>query len=74
MISFKIRKIGNSVGIILPKEALETLNAAEGDTLVLQPGPDGNILKLSDPEVDRLMGLARDIMAKRRKVLRALAK
>lgn len=74
MIAFKVRKIGNSLGIILPKEALETLKAAEGDTLVLEPGPDGNVLKLSDPEVDRLMGLARDIMAKRRKVLRALAK
>jgi putative addiction module antidote len=74
MMTFKIRKIGNSLGIILPKEALETLNATEGDTLVLAPGAEGNVLKVSDPEVERLMGLARGIMAKRRKVLRALAK
>lgn len=74
MMTFKIRKIGNSLGIILPKEALETLKAAEGDTLVLAPGAEGNVLKVSDPEVERLMGLARGIMAKRRKVLRALAK
>jgi putative addiction module antidote len=74
MMAFKIRKIGNSFGIILPKEALETLNAGEGDTLVLAPSPEGNVLKVSDPEVERLMGLARGIMAKRRKVLRALAK
>jgi len=74
MMSFKIRRIGNSLGVILPKEALETLKAGEGDTLVLAPGPDGNTLKVSDAEVERLMGLARGIMAKRRKVLRALAK
>jgi putative addiction module antidote len=74
VIEVKIRKIGNSLGVVLPKEALETLKAGEGDKLVLQPGPDGYVLKVSDPEVERLMGLARGIMAKRRKVLRALAK
>jgi putative addiction module antidote len=74
MTTVKIRKIGNSLGVVLPKEALDRLNAGEGDELVLQPGPDGYVLKVSDPEVEHLMGLARGIMAKRRKVLRVLAK
>jgi putative addiction module antidote len=74
MTTLKIRKIGNSLGVLLPKEALEQLKAGEGDELVLQPGPAGYIIKVNDPEVERLMGLARDIMSKRRKVLRALAK
>lgn len=74
MNTLKIRRIGNSLGVVLPKEALERLKAGEGDELVLQPGPDGYVLKVNDPEVERLLGLARGIMAKRRKVLRALAK
>lgn len=74
MIELKIRKIGNSLGVVLPKEALELLMAGEGDQLVLQKGPNGATLTLNDPEVARLMDLAEGIMVKRRKVLRALAK
>lgn len=74
MTTLKIRKIGNSLGVVLPKEALEALKAGEGDHLIFTPGPDGATLKVSDPESERLMGLARDIMARRRKVLRVLAK
>jgi putative addiction module antidote len=74
MIELKIRKIGNSLGVVLPKEALELLMAGEGDRLILNKGPNGATLTLDDPEVARLMDLAEEIMAKRRKVLRALAK
>lgn len=74
MIELKIRKIGNSLGVVLPKEALDLLKASEGDKLVLQQGAKGVMVGVSDPEVDRLMGLAEGIMVKRRKVLRALSK
>lgn len=74
MIELKIRKIGNSLGVVLPKEALETLNAGEGDTLVLRKSTGDAALSLQDPEVDRLVELAEGIMEKRRKVLRALAR
>jgi len=74
MTTLKIRKIGNSLGVVLPKEALEALKAREGDHLIFTPGPEGATLKLSDAEAERLMGLARDIMARRRNVLKVLAK
>ena len=42
-IETKVRKIGNSLGIVLPKEALARLNVAEGDTLTLTDSPDGSL-------------------------------
>ena len=41
VLALKLRKIGNSVGLVLPKEALAPLNAAESDTLVLTETTDG---------------------------------
>ncbi|MDR7222588.1 AbrB/MazE/SpoVT family DNA-binding domain-containing protein [Aminobacter aminovorans] len=72
-----VRKIGNSEGIILPKEVLERHNLRAGDTLVLTE--DGNELRLSpaqdDPEVfERKMKIARERMKKYEVAYRALAK
>lgn len=44
--ALKLRKIGNSVGLILPKEAMAKLNVQEGDTLALTDGPDGGMYLL----------------------------
>ena len=41
VIDVKLRKVGNSVGLVLPKEALARLNAGEGDTLTLTDAPGG---------------------------------
>lgn len=72
-----VRKIGNSEGIILPKEVLERHNLRAGDTLVLTE--DGNELRLSpaqeDPEeFERKMKIARERMKKYEVAYRALAK
>lgn len=72
-----VRKIGNSEGIILPREVLERHNLRAGDTLVLTE--DGNELRLSpaqdDPEeFERKMKIARERMKKYEVAYRALAK
>jgi hypothetical protein len=43
VLELKLRKIGNSVGVVLPKEALSRLNVAEGDTVALTEAPDGSL-------------------------------
>jgi putative addiction module antidote len=70
----KIRKIGNSLGVVLPKDVLEQLKVKEGDSLDVVPTPTGVMLAVSDEEVDRLMQMAERIMDENREVLRALAK
>ncbi|MGB3626797.1 MAG: AbrB/MazE/SpoVT family DNA-binding domain-containing protein [Henriciella sp.] len=73
--SMKIRKIGNSLGVILPKDVLASLRVEEGDTVEVVQTSDGRIeLAVVDREADDLMALAEDIMAENRAVLRALAK
>jgi putative addiction module antidote len=74
MTRLKIRKIGNSLGVVLPKHVLEQLKVKEGDTLNVVAAPTGITLSVSDEEVDRLMEMAERIMDENRKVLRALAK
>lgn len=74
MTRLKIRKIGNSLGVVLPKDVLEQLKVKEGDSLDVVPTPTGVMLAVSDEEVDRLMQIAERIMDENREVLRALAK
>ncbi|MBA4339282.1 MAG: AbrB/MazE/SpoVT family DNA-binding domain-containing protein [Hyphomonas sp.] len=74
MTRLKIRKIGNSLGVVLPKDVLEHLKVKEGDTLNVATVPTGVTLSVSDAEVDRLMEMAERIMDENREVLRALAK
>ncbi|MFN0080384.1 MAG: AbrB/MazE/SpoVT family DNA-binding domain-containing protein [Prosthecobacter sp.] len=71
----KLRKIGNSVGVVLPKEALAHLGASEGDSLELTHGADGKLL-LSGRQaaVSEQMRVAQDIMQRYRNTLRELAK
>jgi len=74
MTSPKVHKIGNSLGVILPKNVLEALKVQEGDFLDVTRTKAGVELTVSDEEVDRLMQLAEKIMEDNREVLRALAK
>lgn len=74
MTRLKIRKIGNSLGVVLPKDVLEQLKVKEGDSLDVVPTSTGVMLAVSDEEVDRLMQMAERIMDENREVLRALAK
>ena len=73
-ISVKITQIGNSLGVILPKEALTALKVEKGDTLLLTPAPGGFRVTAGDPAFEERMELARKIMKRRRNALRELAK
>jgi putative addiction module antidote len=70
----KLIKIGNSTGVILPKEILARLRVEQGDEVYLTDAPDGLRLSASDPDFERTMALAEDIMRKDRDILRVLAK
>jgi putative addiction module antidote len=74
MSTVKLRAIGNSVGVVLPKEILAGLKVGAGDTLYAVDAPDGVRLTASDPEFEAQMKTARRIMKRRRAVLRELAK
>lgn len=70
----KIVRVGNSSGVILPKELLAELNVDRGDSLSVTRTPDGITLRPADPEFDAQMEVARKVMRKYRKALRELAK
>lgn len=70
----KIAKIGNSAGIVLPKELLVHLNAHVGETLSVVLTPRGIELSTAEPDFDAQMAAARDVMARRKRALRELAK
>jgi putative addiction module antidote len=74
MIKLKVTQIGNSLGVVLPKEALARLKLEKGDELFLTESPEGFRLTLDGDGVEDQLALARAIMKKRRAVLRALAK
>jgi putative addiction module antidote len=69
----KIIAIGNSAGIILPKETLARLNVQKGDTLYIAEGPQGIRLLPFDPEFATQMEAAREIIRENRDVLQRLA-
>jgi len=74
MHALKLTQIGNSVGVILPKEVLARLKLEKGDTLYLTESPDGMRITPHDPVFEDQMAAARTIMKARRAVLRELAK
>ncbi|MGD9915617.1 MAG: AbrB/MazE/SpoVT family DNA-binding domain-containing protein [Rhizobiaceae bacterium] len=71
-----VRKIGNSEGVILPKEVLDRHNLKAGDTLVLlEEDGDLRLRRTDDPEeFERKMKIARERMKKYEVAYRALAK
>jgi len=73
--NLQIRKIGNSTGLILPKELLERLRLQQGDEVLVTEGPDRTLTITPHNEDDeRTMRIAREMMVKYDAVLRALAK
>ncbi len=75
MVELKLRKIGNSLGVVLPKEVVSRLHAADGERLFLLEAPDGSYrLTPYDPQFKRKMVKAEEIMARYRNTLRALAR
>lgn len=74
MQNVKITAIGNSAGIILPKEVLAQMGVDKGDSLSVVRTPNGIELTPYDPTFDEQMKVARDVMARYRNALRELAK
>ena len=74
MTSLKLTQIGNSVGVILPKEVLARLKLEKGDTVFVTDAANGVLLTPYDEQFEAQMTAARRIMKKRRNVLRELAK
>ncbi len=69
----KIIAIGNSVGVILPKETVARLNVQKGDTLYITESPAGVVLGAYDEEFAKQMEAAREVMRENRDVLQRLA-
>lgn len=72
--TLKVRKIGNSLGVVLPKDVLAKLNVEEGAELTVTETPGGLMLSAYDDEVARQIEIGRDLMKRYRNALRELAK
>lgn len=74
MLDLKVRKVGNSLGVVLPKEVLSRLNLHDGDRVFLTEAPDGSYrITPYDPEFEKQAKISKKFMAKYRNTLRALA-
>ncbi len=69
----RLTAIGNSVGVILPKEVLHKLRLEKGDKLHVLETPDGIQLMPYDPDFATQMDVAEEVMREDRDVLRKLA-
>ncbi len=75
MVEVKIRRFGNSLGVILPKEVLARLNSGAGDKVFLVEDSGGDYrLTVYDPAFAEKVSKAEDIMSRYRNTLRELAK
>jgi putative addiction module antidote len=71
----EVKRIGNSTGLILPKELLSQLNLTQGDWLYATRMPDGSVrLATYDPHHEEVMEIAREVMKEYRDTFKALAK
>lgn len=75
MVELKVRKFGNSLGVVLPKDVINRLQTKDGQKLFLIEGADGDYrLTPYDPEFEKQMEKIEDIMHRYRNTLRALSK
>lgn len=75
MTALRIRKVGNSLGMVMPKDVVAKLNVKDGDSVFLTQAPDGSLrITPYDPAFEEQMDAARQGMATYRNTLRELAK
>lgn len=74
MIKLKVTKIGNSLGVILPKEALARMKVESGDALFATDSPDGYLLTPYDPDLEEQLRAGRTFTKEYRETFKALAK
>lgn len=73
-LELKLRKIGNSISLVLPKQALAHLKAGEGDTVCLTDATKGSVRITANPEVSRQMAVFDRLSRRYRNTLREPAK
>ena len=73
MVALKLQRIGDDIGVILPKEVLDALGLAEGGTVYVSDAPHDAPAASSDTQYQRQLEAAREIMQRRRDVLHVLA-
>ena len=74
MLKVKVTQIGNSAGVVLPKEVLKKLDVSRGDELYLVETPEGLMLTPYDQAFEAQMEAAEKVMKRYRNTLRRLAK
>ena len=75
MVQLKVRKFGNSLGVVLPRNVIDRLNTGDGKPLFLVEAADGSYqLTPYDPDFAKKMGKAEDILERYRNALHTLAK
>jgi putative addiction module antidote len=75
VVELKVRKFGNSLGVVLPKDVINRLRTKDGEPLFLIEAPDGSYrLTPYDPAFEKKMAKAEDIIARYRNTLHVLAK
>ena len=72
--TLKVRRIGNSLGVVLPKEVLAQLRVGEGDVLSVSDTPDGVLVTAFNDRLQEQMEAGRHAMKRYRNALRELAK
>ena len=70
----KLTQIGNSIGVILPKEALARLKLSKGESVFLTETPDGYVLTPCDPAQEEEIQAGREFMRDYRDTFHQLAK
>ncbi len=74
MTILKLTQVGNSVGVVLPKEILARLKLEKGDTVFVTDAPGGVTLTPYDPALDEQLALGREFMREYRDTFHQLAK
>jgi len=75
MVELKVRRFGNSLGVVLPREVVSRLRTSDGERLFLIEAPDGTYrLTPYDPNFEKKITKAEEIISRYRNTLHALAK
>ena len=75
MVKLKVRRFGNSLGVVLPREVINRLQTGDGEPLFLIEAPEGGYrLTAYDPQFEKKMAKADDIIRRYRNALHVLAK
>lgn len=70
----KLTSVGNSTGIVIPRDLLAASGFGQGEEVVIKASPGRIEIEARDDDFERQLAIAREVMRKRRRALRELAK